>query len=188
MRETNALLVGLFINVIWWMADRLWGDVVFMWIRPIVPDSLSDPKLENIVTFGPILIVSMIILIIFTHNIVGKIKKMAENNDKLNGRTPSGISITDCRDVKIVNSKGGGLSTFIRAQNSSGLDIHRNKTNNTGTFMELDGVRDVRATGNQHNGLPCEADEKPVNVEGEPTPGQTRKLRGWVRGWRPPKG
>lgn len=46
--------IALIFAALWWVLDRLWGDPIYDQLRPMIPDWISRPSLENIVTFGPI--------------------------------------------------------------------------------------------------------------------------------------
>jgi hypothetical protein len=40
-------------SALWWLVDRLHGDAIFERVRPMIPSWISDPALEQIITWGP---------------------------------------------------------------------------------------------------------------------------------------
>jgi hypothetical protein len=44
-------------SAIWWITDKLWGDQLFKWARPMIPDWLAYPALEDVtrwaIAYGP---------------------------------------------------------------------------------------------------------------------------------------
>lgn len=53
-------LVSWILAALWWIADRLWGDKIFEWVKPLIPSVISDASAENIVTFGPLLLLILL--------------------------------------------------------------------------------------------------------------------------------
>src|SRR5947199_6757106 len=52
---------------LWWLADKLWGDRVFAWLRPMIPTWMAEPVvsdwIESALSYGPF--VALILLAIY---------------------------------------------------------------------------------------------------------------------------
>lgn len=51
----RKLLEGFFSWVtagVWWLFDRLYGDAIFEWLRPMIPDWAASPTLDRALSLG----------------------------------------------------------------------------------------------------------------------------------------
>ena len=48
-------IFSAFLAVVWWVFERLWGDEVFERMRPMIPESLQSPSMDQIITWGPVI-------------------------------------------------------------------------------------------------------------------------------------
>lgn len=53
LKSSLAVLANFCAAGIVWVVDRLHGDAIFAWVRPMIPEWVSSPTLDHALTWGP---------------------------------------------------------------------------------------------------------------------------------------
>lgn len=49
MRDVVKALLSWIFAALLWLGDRLYGDAIFNWVRPLIPPSIANPSVEMLV-------------------------------------------------------------------------------------------------------------------------------------------